>query len=320
MTQPLQISMVSFFLVLVLVLLFLLLKRRSVERPSTRREGRLAARLKGVFKSDKKGILEKIEMTLLEADMGPQTVVDIMEELKNNAEGLRDYNLLSKQLASQISRILQGSERRFSPEKGSIILVMGVNGVGKTTTVAKLAHYLISERKMKVSLAAGDTYRAAAVEQLAQWANKLDIKLYSQQAGADPGSVIFDAVRSFQQRGDSDILIVDTGGRIHTNENLINQFTKIQRVIEKAGGKAADERILIIDGTTGQNALNQIDIFKKNSAPTGLIITKMDGTAKGGILVQSFRKFSIPVLFMGTGERFEDLAPFKITAYLEKIF
>ena len=242
-----------------------------------------------------------------------------MEEIKKENQVFKSYAELKSILKDKLKNILNGAEANFDLNEKSIVLIYGVNGVGKTTTIAKLAKYLSDAGKV-VALVAGDTYRAAAKEQLDVWAKRLNVKIYMQQHGADPGAVIFDGITAFKNNKKLDILIIDTGGRLHINENLIKQFQKIVNVIKKVWGKMPNESLMILDGTTGQNALSQVDIFSKVIKPTGFIMTKLDGTARGGILIQLYEKHRIPIKFLGTGEKFTDLEQFRIEPFIDRIF
>jgi fused signal recognition particle receptor len=284
----------------------------------TTKEGILAEKLQGIIKGGK-NIFEEIEKLLIEADIGPSTVYDILEAIREDNKRIKNYKELTGFLKAHLTKVLDGSEGKLNLSDKSIILIYGVNGVGKTTTVAKLARYLTVKGK-KVALVAGDTYRAAGGEQLDVWANRLNVKIYKQGHGADPGAVIFDAITSFKNKKEYTTLIIDTGGRLHTNENLVNQFSKIIRVIRKAWGKIPDERLLVLDGTMGQNTVNQVNIFSKVIDINGIIMTKLDGTAKGGILIRIFKKYNIKIKFLGMGEKIGDLEEFRISNYLERLF
>ena len=305
-------------LILVFTLLLILIRRLSKKNyEGTTKEGILAEKLQGIIKGGK-NIFKEIEKVLIEADIGPSTVYDILEAIRGDNKRIKSYKELTQFLKAHLTKVLTGSEGKLNLSDKSIILIYGVNGVGKTTTVAKLARYLSLKGK-KVALVAGDTYRAAGGEQLDVWAKRLNVKIYKQGHGADPGAVIFDAITSFKNKKDYTTLIIDTGGRLHTNENLVNQFSKIIRVIQKAWGKMPDERLLVLDGTMGQNSVNQVNIFSKVIDINGIIMTKLDGTAKGGILIQIYRKYKIPIKFIGVGEKEDNLLEFRVDDYLNRI-
>ncbi len=293
---------------------------RKKEKPTPSRESIIASKLKSIFREGRKDPLREAERILIEADTGIDVTLELLENISKDRAYLKDYEALETALKREIRTALSGSEKGLSYGPGkSIILVCGVNGTGKTTTCAKLA-LLLKNRGEKPALAAADTYRAAAGEQLDIWAQRISVRLYRQDAGADPASVVFDAVTSFQKNPDHNCLIIDTGGRLHNNENLLHQLEKIRKVIHKASGSFPAESLLILDGNTGQNAVNQTETFMKVSETTGLIVTKMDGTAKAGILINLYKKFGIPIKFIGTGENAGDLKAFSVNEYIERIF
>jgi fused signal recognition particle receptor len=258
--------------------------------------------------------LDRIEQLLLEADFG---VAATMELVKGLEEGVRsgklktDADLRSAfegQVATMLAAPGEPGEVARATTPPTVILVMGVNGVGKTTTVAKLAHRLKREGR-QILLAAADTYRAGAVAQLETWAERLGLPCVSGSQGGDPAAVAFDAITAVKARG-LDTLIIDTAGRLHTQDGLMEELRKVHRVIARQAPGAPHEVLLVLDGTVGQNAVRQGKQFAEVVPPTGIIVTKLDGTAKGGAVVALRRELAVPVRFVGTGEGIEDLAPF----------
>lgn len=267
--------------------------------------------------------LDHIEEILIKADVGVGASEKIIENLRFLAkeEKISDVDEVFKLLRREMSAILE-KDRKVSPIQNSfkpvVWLITGVNGTGKTTTVGKLARYFKSNGK-SVMIAACDTFRAAAVEQLSVWAERSGVSFIKAHSGADPASVAFDAASAAQSRG-IDFLLVDTAGRLHTKANLMEELKKIRRVTEKVIPAEHIFAKLIIDGTTGQNALSQVRIFADAVGCDGLIVTKLDGTAKGGIMVAIAEELSVPVDFIGIGESIEDLEPFSAREYVEALF
>ena len=267
-------------------------------------------------------LLEDLETRLLLADVGLETTVEIMKELASQLKRKKLINGHGLLMALQdilINKIVgcQKSLEVCSQKFPFVILVVGVNGVGKTTTIGKIAKYYGKQDKT-VMLAAGDTFRAAAVEQLQDWGSRNDIPVVAQREGADSASVIFDAIESAKSNG-VDILIADTAGRLHTKNYLMEELKKIRRVITKLDSSAPHEVLLVIDAGTGQNAMNQMQEFSDAIAVTGLVLTKLDGTAKGGMIFSLYKRFGVPVRFVGLGENLEDLQPFDARNYVEAL-
>jgi len=222
-------------------------------------------------------------------------------------------------LVEEITEILQDDEDKTVVDSGPmIILVVGVNGVGKTTTIGKLGH-MFKEQNKSVLLAAGDTFRAAAIDQLEIWGDRIGVDVIKQQEGADPAAVIFDAVQAAKARK-TDVLICDTAGRLHNKKNLMEELKKVFRVVEREYPQAKKEVILVLDATTGQNALQQAKLFKEACDLTGIILTKLDGTAKGGIILSIKTELTIPVYFIGVGEGMQDLQPFDSKEFASALF
>ena len=268
-------------------------------------------------------LLEEIETQLLVADIGVDATSDIIDELTDKVERkqLADSGALYGALQDSLKDILRKVEQPLAIDgsaKPYIILVVGVNGVGKTTTIGKLAHRFKAEGK-SVMLAAGDTFRAAAIEQLQTWGERNDVPVVAQHNGADSASVIYDAVASAQAKG-TDVVIADTAGRLHNKSNLMEELAKIKRVVSKLDVNAPHEVLLVLDAGTGQNAVNQADQFKQATSVSGLVLTKLDGTAKGGVIFALSKKHKIPVRFIGVGETAEDLQPFSADAFVDALF
>lgn len=272
-------------------------------------------------------LLEEIETLLLMADVGMDATTDIIEDLTDRVarKQLNDSGALYDALRESLAKLLQQVEVPFDLEQSQaplpspyVILVVGVNGVGKTTTIGKLAKRYQNQGK-SVMLAAGDTFRAAAVEQLQVWGERNKVPVIAQHSGADSASVIFDAVQSAQARG-IDVLIADTAGRLHNKSNLMEELAKVKRVMGKLDNTAPHEVLLVLDAGTGQNAVSQADHFKKAADVTGLVLTKLDGTAKGGIIFALSKKHNIPVRYIGVGEGVDDLQPFDAKKFTEALF
>lgn len=256
----------------------------------------------------------RLEEALIQADVGPGAAAAIVRRVRERAQkGVDAEDLLVEEIAA-----LFGEDRPLDLPEGelSVVMVVGVNGSGKTTTIGKLAHLLASSGRT-VSVAGSDTYRAAATEQLAVWAGRAGAHLVTQARGADPGAVAFDAVQAARARG-ADVLIVDTAGRLHTRKPLMDELRKVRRVLEKAAGSVR-EVLLTIDATTGQNGLNQARTFLEALDVTGVALTKMDGTARGGVMLSVREQLGVPVKLVGTGEGIEDLEPFRARAFAERL-
>jgi fused signal recognition particle receptor len=264
-------------------------------------------------------LLDDIETTLLGADVGVVATEQVVQALRGGIKRgeIKDAEALVALLRAILVELLRpvAVPLDIGGSKPFILLTVGVNGVGKTTTIGKLARRYADERK-KVMLAAGDTFRAAAVEQLQQWGARNDVPVVAQGAGADSASVAFDAAQMAKARG-VDLLIVDTAGRLHTQSGLMDELAKVKRVLAKVDAAAPHEVLLVIDGTTGQNALNQLRHFHKAVGVTGLVVTKLDGSAKGGVVFALAREFGIPIRFVGLGEKVHDLRAFDADAFVD---
>ncbi len=266
---------------------------------------------------------DELEEILIGADVGVTTTMNLIVELKAEVkkQKIEDISMVKTLIAEKISLLLQVNR---SPdlhiESGglTVILIVGVNGVGKTTSIGKLANFLKIQGK-SVILAAGDTFRAGAIDQLEVWAERVGVDIIKQQSGADPAAVIFDAIQAAKHRG-SDVLICDTAGRLQNKTNLMEELNKIFRVIQRELPQAPHEVLLVLDATTGQNALNQAKIFSEKSGLTGIILTKLDGTAKGGIVIAISQELQLPVKFVGLGEKIDDLLPFDSNQFASALF
>jgi len=257
-------------------------------------------------------LFEELEEVLITADIGVDTSVFIISELRRIAKEkhIKEPNDLKAELKDIICKILseQNTECNLEGGEPSVIMVIGVNGVGKTTSIGKIANYYKLQGK-KVLLAAADTFRAAAIDQLEIWAMRAGVEIVKHQEGSDPSAVVFDAIKAAKARG-TDIVICDTAGRLHNKKNLMDELAKTARVIERETGKAASEVLLVLDASTGQNALIQAREFKNAADITGVVLTKLDGTAKGGVVIALSREQNIGVKFIGVGEGIEDLQKF----------
>lgn len=276
-----------------------------------------------VFKSFKKideGFLEELEEILIMSDIGMDTSVKIIENLRQKLkkEKIQDEEEVKQALREEMQKILDVTDISLKlTTKPAVILVVGVNGVGKTTSIGKIANRLAKDGK-KVVVAAADTFRAAAVEQLEIWAKRAGAEIVKREEGVDPASVVYDAIKITKEK-QADILIVDTAGRLHNKKYLMDELNKIQKVIKKEMEEADKEVLLVIDGTTGQNAISQVKAFKEEADITGLVLTKLDGTAKGGVVIGIVEENQIPVKFIGIGEQIEDMEIFNSSDFVKAI-
>ncbi|WP_310833063.1 signal recognition particle-docking protein FtsY [Paenibacillus pedocola] len=266
---------------------------------------------------------EELEEILIGADVGVNTVMTLVEELRTEVKQKRieDAAELQPILSRKLMELLRGDDDnslKENPDGITVILFVGVNGVGKTTTIGKLAHRYKQEGK-KVLLAAGDTFRAGAIEQLEVWGQRAGVDVIKQQAGSDPAAVMFDAVQAAKQRN-VDVLICDTAGRLQNKSNLMEELNKIFRVIQREIPSAPHEVLMVLDATTGQNALSQAKLFGEKSGVTGLVLTKLDGTAKGGIVVAIRQEMNLPVKLVGLGEKMDDLQTFDSSQFVHALF
>ncbi len=271
-------------------------------------------------------VLDNIEEALLTSDVGVTTTLKIIDRLQQRVskDKFINTNELNSLLRDEISSLLQENESNFHSKNGTpvstpyVIMVVGVNGVGKTTTIGKLAYQLKQQGK-SVLLGAADTFRAAAVDQLVIWSQRAGVPIVSQGMGSDPASVAFDTVKSAVAQN-SDVVIIDTAGRLHNKVNLMNELSKIKRVIQKVIPDAPHEVLLVLDASTGQNAIEQAKQFTAATEVTALALTKLDGTAKGGVVIGISDQFQIPVKYIGVGEKMEDLQPFDRKDFVDSLF
>jgi fused signal recognition particle receptor len=269
-------------------------------------------------------LLSELEEILITADVGVDATLEIVQTLKARAaaRGMQDSAEvmgLLKEILKERLRPAEGALNLRIDDQPTVFLILGVNGSGKTTTIAKLAQHLKDDfGKRTIIFAAGDTFRAAAIEQLGIWAERVGAQLVAHRPGADPSAVAFDAVeRALKERADA--LFIDTAGRLHTKHNLMEELKKINRVVEKRLGRPIDERLLVLDGTTGQNAISQAKLFHEAVSVTGIVVTKLDGTAKGGAVIQIASELKLPIKLIGVGERADDLREFKAEEFVEAL-
>lgn len=281
--------------------------------------GQIDSMLKSFTKIDEE-LFEELEELLVMGDVGVPTAEKICQELRVRVkkEGVKDPEQINLLLEEVISDILDGDSQLDLSTSPSIILVIGVNGVGKTTTIGKLAKRLSNEGK-KVILAAADTFRAAAIDQLDIWAKRSNCEIIKQKEGSDPAAVIFDAISAAKARN-ADVIICDTAGRLHNKKHLMEELAKINRIIDRELPDSSKEKLLVLDATTGQNAVNQAEQFRNATGITGIILTKLDGTAKGGVVLAIKDGLGIPVKYIGVGEQIDDLQPFNSSEFAKALF
>lgn len=275
--------------------------------------------LKSFTKIDEE-LFEELEELLVMGDVGVKTATKITEELRVRVkkEGVTDPNEVHRLLEEITADMLRGGEELNLNTKPSIILVIGVNGVGKTTTIGKLANNLRMQGK-SVLLAAADTFRAAAIDQLEIWAERAQCDIVKQKEGSDPAAVVYDAISAAKARG-TDIIIADTAGRLHNKKYLMDELGKITRIIDRELPDADKEFLIVLDATTGQNAVNQAREFKNSAGITGIVLTKLDGTAKGGVVLSVKEELGVPVKYIGVGEQMDDLQPFDADSFAKALF
>jgi len=289
------------------------------------------SRIGGMFRRGlNEELWEELEETLVAADTGVTTTIKVIDDLRERVkqESIRDpeqaLGVLKEDLIATLQvdtgrgQIWHSNGHRQTLPRPAIILVVGVNGTGKTTSIGKLAHAYRSQGK-KLVLAAADTFRAAAIEQLKEWGQRTGVDVVAHKQGADPGAVVFDALSAAESRG-ADVLIIDTAGRLHTKAHLMEELMKVNRVIQRKYPEAPHEVLLVLDATTGQNAMHQAKYFTEAVGVTGVVLAKLDGTAKGGVIFSICDQLRVPVRFVGTGERPQDLAPFEPREFVEALF
>lgn len=273
------------------------------------------------FKSVDEDLLEELEEALIMADLGVNTSCEIIDKLRDASKEkkITESEELKGELKAILTEILtEGGNEMVLEGKPAVVMVIGVNGVGKTTSIGKLAH-LYKTMGKKVIIAAADTFRAAAIEQLEVWADRADAEIIKHQEGSDPAAVIYDAINAAKNRG-ADVLLCDTAGRLHNKKNLMEELKKIYRIIDKELPNSSKEVLLVLDATTGQNAVYQAQQFKEAADITGIILTKLDGTAKGGIVFAIKNEYNIPVKLIGLGEGIDDMEEFDPEAFVDAIF
>jgi fused signal recognition particle receptor len=299
---------------------------KGLEKSNTSFFNKLSKAVAGKSKVDDE-VLDNLEEVLVSSDVGVETTLKIIDRIEERVArdkyfGTEELNrILREEIASLLSETNAGNETEFSiPEvkKPYVIMIVGVNGVGKTTTIGKLAAQF-KKQGLKVVLGAADTFRAAAIDQLQVWADRVGVPMVRQEMGSDPASVAFDTLQS-AERQDADVVIIDTAGRLHNKVNLMNELSKIKRVMEKVVEGKPDEVLLVLDGSTGQNAFEQAKQFTKATEVTALAITKLDGTAKGGVVIGISDQFQIPVKYIGVGEGVDDLQVFNKTEFVDSFF
>jgi fused signal recognition particle receptor len=267
-------------------------------------------------------LLEELEYTLITADLGIQTVQDILERIRQQMDRKQsgDAAEIRSMIREQLLQVLGSSESpiRVVTKPPAVVMLVGINGAGKTTTIGKLAHRFLGEGR-KVLLCAADTFRAAAVEQLEVWAERAGVDVIRQKTGADPSAVVFDALQAAKARA-VDYVIIDTAGRLHTKENLMAELEKMRRTCQRVVPGSPHEVWLVLDATTGQNGLEQARKFTESAGVTGILLTKLDGTAKGGVVVAIARELNLPIRFIGVGEKIDDLLPFEPERFVASLF
>lgn len=264
---------------------------------------------------------EELEEILIQADVGVNTSLELVENIRQRAkkQKITDSEQVMDLIKEEVSDLLSGYDSSINlSAQPTVILVVGVNGAGKTTSIAKIAHRYKNENK-KVLLAAGDTFRAAAIDQLQIWADRIGVELIKHQEGADPGAVVFDALNAAKARK-ADVIIIDTAGRLQNKTNLMKEISKVRKIIEREIPEAPHEVLLVVDATTGQNAISQARVFQEATSVTGIILTKLDGTAKGGIVISVAKELDIPVKLVGIGEGMDDLRDFSAEDFTEALF
>ena len=281
--------------------------------------GQIDSMLKSFTKIDE-SLFEELEELLVMGDVGINTSQAICEKLRKKVkkEGVTNPNEVHRLLEETVAEMLEGGQELVINTKPSIILVIGVNGVGKTTTIGKLANNLRQDGK-KVLLSAADTFRAAAIDQLEIWAQRSKCELVKQNEGSDPAAVVFDSIRAAKARG-TDVIICDTAGRLHNKKHLMDELNKISRIIDRELPGADKEVLLVLDATTGQNAVNQAREFKNAAGIAGIVLTKLDGTAKGGVVLSIKEELDVPVKYIGVGEQIDDLQPFNSREFAKALF
>ncbi|MBR6049955.1 MAG: signal recognition particle-docking protein FtsY [Clostridia bacterium] len=272
------------------------------------------------FRSVDEDLMDELEELLITSDVGVETTMEVLDTLRDRikTENIKDPEQVKQALFEILRQMIGDGEPVKTGEGMTVILVIGVNGVGKTTSIAKIAN-VMKESGKQVLLAAADTFRAAAADQLRVWAERVGVGIIAQSEGSDPAAVVFDAANAAKKRG-VDVLIIDTAGRLHNKKNLMNELEKINRVVDRELPDSVRETLLVLDATTGQNAVIQAKEFKNAAPITGLVLTKLDGTAKGGIVISIKKELDIPVKFIGVGEKVDDLEVFDADEFIRALF
>ena len=272
------------------------------------------------FRSVDEDLMDELEELLITSDVGVETTMEVLDTLRDRikTENIKDPEQVKQVLFEILRQMIGDGEPVKTGEGMTVILVIGVNGVGKTTSIAKIANVMKKSGK-HVLLAAADTFRAAAADQLRVWAERVGVEIIAQSEGSDPAAVVFDAANAAKKRG-VDVLIIDTAGRLHNKKNLMNELEKINRVVDRELPDSVRETLLVLDATTGQNAVIQAKEFKNAAPITGLVLTKLDGTAKGGIVISIKKELDIPVKFIGVGEKVDDLEVFNADEFIRALF
>lgn len=265
-------------------------------------------------------LFEQLEETMIMSDMGVETSVQICEELRKRIKerGITDPSVIMELIQEIVAEMMGDDTELDLSSKPSVIMVIGVNGAGKTTTIGKMCHQFINDGK-KVIVAAADTFRAAAIDQLQVWTDRAGADIVKHAEGSDPASVVYDAIDAAKARN-CDVLICDTAGRLHNKKNLMDELAKMNRIIEREAPDSSKEVLLVLDATTGQNAVNQARLFKEVAPISGIVLTKLDGTAKGGIVISIKNELNIPVKLIGVGEKIDDLQPFNSRDFVRALF
>ncbi len=282
----------------------------------------IGRRLRELFQAREFGqeFYDELEDAMIEADMGVRTAAETAQALRETARtrGMRTRAEVLSELKSMLRAVVKAQEIRLAPGALNVLLVLGVNGVGKTTTIAKLAAHFKRTGVGPIVLAAGDTFRAAAIEQLQLWGGRLDLPVIAQEQGADPGAVVFDAIASATAKG-ARVLIADTAGRLHNKDALVKELAKIDKIVQTRVDAAAYQKVLVLDATTGQNSHAQAEVFHAAVGISSIILTKLDSTAKGGMVIPICRDLGVPFSYVGSGEKLDDLRPFDPDEYLDSL-
>lgn len=293
----------------------------KIKEVLTKTKNSLASKLTDLFARDKIGedFYEELEEILISSDVSVKTTMQIVDNIRDTAieEKCRDKDYVVQMLKDELYSSLTEAEP-LEIESPAVIMVIGVNGVGKTTTIGKLANKFVKEGK-SVTIAAADTFRAAASEQLSVWADRAKVRIVKHAEGADPSAVVYDAISSVKAKN-TDILIIDTAGRLHVKANLMEELKKMSRVVEREFPQANYYKFIALDATTGQNAYNQVEVFKDAVGLDGIVLTKLDGTAKGGFIISLSSELQVPVCYVGTGEKIDDIEDFDAREFVEGMF